>query len=68
MYPLDKFYVQESDRVLRLYWVSFLNEKGSLRDPLMILGFDSVSSEYGGGAGGVSGGGEGEGVVESPKI
>ena len=45
MYTLNKFYVQESDRVLKLYWVSFFNEKVSLSDPLMILGFDSVSSE-----------------------
>ena len=44
-YTLDKFYVQESGRVLRLYCASFLNEKVSLSDPLMILGFDSMSSE-----------------------
>ena len=44
-YTLDKFYVQESDRVLRLYWASFLNEKVSLSDPLMILGFDSVPGQ-----------------------
>ena len=45
IYTLDRFQVQEPYRVLRLYWVSFLNGKISLSNPLMILSFDNVSSK-----------------------